>query len=206
LKPVVCRRVEGRLAISIARKDVMATTRISAKKCCGLSCELSLGFHPSHFTHDWHVQPSCQRPNRIPPERRVFSPERIVRGLDRERVWRDESRPTRTILLSSKPLKVTVLPGRLSTYCIHSISTGNQPVESKCRDALNARQNTSPAPNCRNGRISAQAEAEDYGLRKDLYRRFLRKPHKPFEELSPRICQPRGRGQFQMPISSGLKH
>ena len=26
-------------------------------------------------SHDWHVQPSCQRPNRFPPERRVFSPE-----------------------------------------------------------------------------------------------------------------------------------
>ncbi len=26
------------------------------------------------ISHDWHVQPSCQRPNRGPPERRAFSP------------------------------------------------------------------------------------------------------------------------------------
>jgi hypothetical protein len=24
------------------------------------------------LSHDWHVQPSCQRPNRLPPERRAF--------------------------------------------------------------------------------------------------------------------------------------
>ena len=26
------------------------------------------------ISHDWHVQPSCQRPNRDPPRRREFSP------------------------------------------------------------------------------------------------------------------------------------
>ena len=31
--------------------------------------------NPNPFSHDWHVQPSCQRPNRIPPKRREFSPE-----------------------------------------------------------------------------------------------------------------------------------
>jgi len=30
--------------------------------------------NPRLPSHDWHVQPSCQRPNRIPPERRAFSP------------------------------------------------------------------------------------------------------------------------------------
>jgi hypothetical protein len=29
---------------------------------------------PELFSHDWHVQPNCQRPNRLPPERRAFSP------------------------------------------------------------------------------------------------------------------------------------
>jgi hypothetical protein len=29
----------------------------------------SLELTPEHFSHDWHVQPSCQRPNRNPPER-----------------------------------------------------------------------------------------------------------------------------------------
>jgi hypothetical protein len=34
----------------------------------------SLGLMPESTSHDWHVQPSCQRPNRGPPERREFSP------------------------------------------------------------------------------------------------------------------------------------
>ena len=34
----------------------------------------SLGLMPESTSHDWHVQPSCQRPNRDPPERREFSP------------------------------------------------------------------------------------------------------------------------------------
>jgi hypothetical protein len=29
---------------------------------------------PEFVSHDWHVQPSCQRPNRGPPKRREFSP------------------------------------------------------------------------------------------------------------------------------------
>jgi len=34
----------------------------------------SLGLMPESVSHDWHVQPSCQRPNRGPPRRREFSP------------------------------------------------------------------------------------------------------------------------------------
>ena len=34
----------------------------------------SFGLMPESVSHDWHVQPSCQRPNRGPPERREFSP------------------------------------------------------------------------------------------------------------------------------------
>lgn len=50
----------------------------------GLSCEIARTFNPStsgvstthsharwSLSHDWHVQPSCQRPKRLPPERRV---------------------------------------------------------------------------------------------------------------------------------------
>ena len=38
----------------------------------GLSCEIVSDLCPNPFSHDWHVQPSCQRPNRLPPERRAF--------------------------------------------------------------------------------------------------------------------------------------
>jgi hypothetical protein len=34
----------------------------------------SLGLMPESTSHDWHVQPSCQRPNRGPPRRCEFSP------------------------------------------------------------------------------------------------------------------------------------
>src|SRR6201981_2330658 len=39
----------------------------------GLSCEIVSDLCPNPFSHDWHVQPSCQRPNRLPPERRAPS-------------------------------------------------------------------------------------------------------------------------------------
>jgi hypothetical protein len=53
----------------------------------------SLGLMPEFVSHDWHVQPSCQRPNHGPPKRREFSPG----GNARMR-----------IRLSSKPYKHTV--------------------------------------------------------------------------------------------------
>src|SRR5580700_8694658 len=34
----------------------------------------SFGLMPESASHDWHVQPSCQRPNRGPPKRCEFSP------------------------------------------------------------------------------------------------------------------------------------
>src|SRR5258708_36504567 len=43
----------------------------------GLSCEIVSELCPNPFSHDWHVQPSCQRPNRLPPERRGFRSRRI---------------------------------------------------------------------------------------------------------------------------------
>ena len=39
----------------------------------------SIGLMPESVSHDWHVQPSCQRPNRGPPERREFSPGETAR-------------------------------------------------------------------------------------------------------------------------------
>jgi hypothetical protein len=52
----------------------------------------SLGLMPESVSHDWHVQPSCQRPNRDPPERCEFSPGELARVR---------------IRLSSKPYKHT---------------------------------------------------------------------------------------------------
>ena len=48
--------------------------RILLREPSGLSCEIVSDLCPNPFSHDWHVQPSCQRPNHVPPERREFSP------------------------------------------------------------------------------------------------------------------------------------
>src|SRR5580692_8174454 len=74
----------------------------------GLSCEIVSDLCPNPLSHDWHVQPSCQRPNRIPPERREFSPGELARMR---------------IRLSSKPYNHTVRRKNLSTTASHSIST-----------------------------------------------------------------------------------
>ena len=93
----------------------MATIRILARRSSfrqrfnGLSCEIVSDLCPNPFSHDWHVQPNCQRPNRTPPERRAFSPA----GDTQVRL-----RP------SSKPYKHTVLRQTLSTQASHNISTG----------------------------------------------------------------------------------
>jgi len=64
----------------------------------------SLGLMPESTSHDWHVQPSCQRPNRGPPERCEFSPGesarkqiRLSSKLDKHtvrRISRQSSLPT----------------------------------------------------------------------------------------------------------------
>ena len=68
----------------------------------------SLGLLPESLSHDWHVQPSCQRPNRTPPQRREFSPGELARMR---------------IRLSSKPYQHTVRRKILSTSTSHRLST-----------------------------------------------------------------------------------
>ena len=107
LKPDVCRRVVGRLPSH--GLESRGWRHRSAFTCP--SCEeeekftvvylvRSLGLMPEFVSHDWHVQPSCQRPNRGPPRRREFSPGKFAVG-------RLKPRPTR-IRLSSKLDKHTV--------------------------------------------------------------------------------------------------
>jgi hypothetical protein len=107
LKPDVCRRVVGRLPsphIQISLQKLFWSTArdgatIQPPPCSeeqvevhgGLSCEIVSDLCPNPFSHDWHVQPSCQRPNRLPPERRAFSSRR--------------TRCKQRIRLSSKPFK-----------------------------------------------------------------------------------------------------
>ena len=63
-----------------------------------------------HHTHDWHVQPYCQRPK--PPIRLSGAPS----------VHTDPLSQT-AIRMSSKPFKRIACAARLSTLCNHRIST-----------------------------------------------------------------------------------
>jgi hypothetical protein len=101
LKPDVCRRVVGRLPsphiqdnwqkspwfqqrgmappFSLRIRSGRILFRLIQRRrevYGGLSCEIVSDLCPNPFSHDWHVQPSCQRPNRLPPERRAFSSRR----------------------------------------------------------------------------------------------------------------------------------
>jgi len=82
LKPVVCRRVVGRLtqllALSLSLLACTKSKNLEPKaKPTTLALEgrewlylvRSLGFQPEPSSHDWHVQPSCQRTEPLPPER-----------------------------------------------------------------------------------------------------------------------------------------
>ncbi len=82
LKPDVCRRVVGRLpspgskagmaplfSFSLLQIEIRKRAKTTVVYLVR-SFELML----ESVSHDWHVQPSCQRPNHDPPERREFSP------------------------------------------------------------------------------------------------------------------------------------
>jgi hypothetical protein len=92
LKPDVCRRVVGRLPSPGSKSRDGATTQLlllpdfgpktgiqKSSKTVVVYLVRSLGLMPEPISHDWHVQPSCQRPNRGPPRRREFSPGELAR-------------------------------------------------------------------------------------------------------------------------------
>ena len=112
LKPDAYRRVEGRLpsphiqcslqkplwfqqrgmAPPFSLRLLFRTNPEEEEKFTVVYLVRSLGLMPEFVSHDWHVQPSCQRPNRGPPKRREFSPGGDARVRSR---------------LSSKPYKHT---------------------------------------------------------------------------------------------------
>jgi len=88
LKPDVCRRVVGRLPSPHIQSRLQkplwfqqcemappfSLLLLAKKKFTVVYLVRSFGLMPESVSHDWHVQPSCQRPNRDPPKRREFSP------------------------------------------------------------------------------------------------------------------------------------
>ena len=80
----------------------------------GLSCEIVSDLCPNPLSHDWHVQPSCQRPNRLPPERRAFRSRRT------HFLWANPSRVNPAVLETFQPYRPRKT---LSMRTSHSIST-----------------------------------------------------------------------------------
>jgi hypothetical protein len=139
LKPDVCRRVVGRLPsphipnslqkpLGFQQRGMAPpfSLRIPFRRILfrqiqrrrevhgGLSCEIVSDLCPNPFSHDWHVQPSCQRPNRLPPERRAFSSRR-TRFLG--------ANPIRANPAVLETLQTYRSRPTLSTHASHSIST-----------------------------------------------------------------------------------
>ena len=89
----------------------------------GLSCEIVSDLCPNPLSHDWHVQPSCQRPNRDPPERREFSPGELAQGES------DCPRNLTNILAAQNPVNVRIPQN------FHAISTLGKAVGMGARGA-----------------------------------------------------------------------
>jgi hypothetical protein len=118
LKPDVCRRVVGRLPSphiqSRLQKPLWFQQCEMAPPFSFHSCEQktmvvylvrSFGLMPESVSHDWHVQPSCQRPNRGPPKRCEFSPGDLA-----------EAKPT--VLETLQTYRRGVIPSMIASHRI----------------------------------------------------------------------------------------
>ena len=134
---------------------------------------------PEPISHDWHVQPSCQRPNRGPPRRREFSPGesarkqiRLSSKLDKHtgrRISRQSSLPTEfpdDFHIGNLPLKERsgrAKPQGLKPESVFgSLRRGYKPRPFKtARNRMVFRSEMRP--------LSAHADTEDKKLRKDPF-------------------------------------
>jgi len=127
LKPDVCRRVVGRLPSPGSKAGMapplsFAFFRIEIQKSLKtvvVYLVRSLGLMPEPISHDWHVQPSCQRPNRGPPRRREFSPGENMR-LACARLDGRGVRPymNSTVLETLQPYSAAKIPSIIATHRI----------------------------------------------------------------------------------------
>ena len=164
-------------------------------------------------SHDWHVQPSCQRPNsRDPPERRLFSP--VRNESDRPRnllklpilllacqrigitgftqvIHSSSTAAAKAAQELARPARLKPCPSQTLPSLIQTESwRATERVSRPCCAADSKRQvRREPI---RHGHLS-HSRAEDLKIRKDRFRRFLRIPLNPSRTAVPE-CEPRGRG------------
>ena len=83
---------------------------------------------PELFSHDWHVQPNCQRPNRLPPERRAFSPGKSLGMRARRPHHTRFDCPRNLVKLSSRCSPVNSLCSQdFHLFCTARSSTRRKP-------------------------------------------------------------------------------
>ena len=123
--------------------------RILLREPSGPSCEIVSDLCPNPFSHDWHVQPSCQRPNRLPPERCVFSPVKICGVQPKGRNHRtafDCPRNLLTISPAENPVNACVPQN------FHQISTRGIPFRTANGEAVSSFgfqvSKSKPEPTC----------------------------------------------------------
>src|ERR1700728_2909440 len=85
---------------------------------------------PEPISHDWHVQPSCQRPNRGPPRRCEFSPGESARKQIRLSSKLDKH----TVLRKSR--QSSQLTGFPDVFHIGKTGSGNRRAASRTRGGL----------------------------------------------------------------------
>ena len=157
-------------------------------------------------SHDWHVQPSCQRPNsRDPPERRLFSP-----------VRNESDRPRNLLKLPILLLACQRIGITGFTQVIHSSSTAaakaaqelarparlkpcpSQTLPSSTQTEILEQQNASPALLCRRLKASGSARAHParalkpqqggrFKNQKRSIQEVFANTAKPFEDRCPRM-------------------
>ena len=162
----------------------------------GLSCEIARIFNPStsgvstahlharwSLSHDWHVQPSFQRPKRSPPERRVPAGNPLP-----------DARPRSSTLWQGQNIGET-----FSTYRAHSrtVNLESRPEIQRISTAFpQGAQRPKRSRNLRDATRSRDWHPCPFGtkaarkihLKKDRLEVFaITRPLKPFEDLCPRI-------------------
>ena len=138
----------------------------------------SLGFQPEPSSHDWHVQPSCQRTDPLPPERALS-----VQSRD------TQVRPC----LSAKLVQTTRLRRSLSTRCWHRISTcfpqSGELNHSLKRSSSRTRRNASPTYTTTPMPFRHKPRRKSINLKKDHLEVSAKNAFNPSRNLVPE-CSP----------------
>jgi hypothetical protein len=134
----------------------------------GLSCEIVSDLCPNPFSHDWHVQPSCQRPNRLPPERRASRSRRTrLLGRTQERIRLSSKLINHIVRVKPcQPAHPTAFPRVFHTRNLFWIGRLGELRSSTARNDMAFRLDSTTHRRIGAGFLG-QAKAEDRKLRKD---------------------------------------